>query len=323
MGFQISHIYRAGLFVLVYLFFLLTSCGEEAEFSDNGAKIVQSNDSITSDTPEPTDVGQSADANPDNSDIDETPEGVVIIENPIQESMSSTALTWLWQCQTLEAEREENDPNTPLLEGSGNHPVSLHNELPLELTIEGNLCRPSDKERDIILIVDVSGSMRNNDPTDPVNGGCGRKTAAKNLIDSLKDSNVARMGLITFDNNVIVNSNNFLTPADFETAYLTDDVFCLNAGGTDFVNAFSGADAVLLNGRANSSKELFLITDGQPNDMALSKAKADETRANALIATIMLGDQDDSHLKNDIASKDSNGNPIHVIAKDAGDFGDT
>lgn len=259
--------------------------------------------------------GSSSTSNDQKDDVNQSTDAVL---------GASTNLNWFWQCEqdpintdTLGVEKNS------LLVGTGPHTLQSSKQAQVKLNISGQLCPTQNMDRDIVVVVDISSSnaddlfSRGNDPKSK---DCGRKTAVAALIKNLKLNPTARVGIVTFESNVNVNSQILLTASEFESAYVTDEILCEAKGGTDYVNALLAAQNVLATGRESATKEMYFITDGEPDSESEAKDAADTVKESTTIATIMLGNSNDNFLKNDIASKNEKGEPLHAISTKATDL---
>lgn len=107
-------------------------------------------------------------------------------------------------------------------------------------------------ERDIVLALDVSGSM-NGTPLEET------KNAAIEFVNTVLDDN-ARIGVVTYDSDVT-------TVCDLSTRkqYLTDNITALQAGGsTNIDGALQKAEQMLDESNARK-KIIVLMSDGEPN----------------------------------------------------------
>jgi len=292
---------------------LHSSCGETQFTGKKIPKPVEAETPKQDDPPEPF----SAEAVPETPIEIVAPEPPIVIDPTIDEQ--SFSLAWEWQCASTPTSLtpKKLELGQVLLKGAGPHQISTTSDFSMNIDIRGQICQPQNLAREIVLVVDVSGSMGGVDGSDPLAVDCGRKTAIKALLDNLKLEKDVKIGLITFDDVVIVNSVTMMKPADFELLHLKDNELCVAGDGTNYVGALAEAQTMLATGLATSKKEVFFLTDGLPNDLNDSANKAAEVRINATIAAVMLGNADDTHLKNSIASKGANNLPLFAKAVDA------
>lgn len=108
-------------------------------------------------------------------------------------------------------------------------------------------------ERDIVLVLDVSGSM-NGTPLDET------KEASQKFINTVLRQD-ASIGIVAYDNQANMVSN-----FNMNESYLTNVVSELNAGGgTNIEAGLSTANDMLKSSKAKK-KIIVLMSDGEPND---------------------------------------------------------
>lgn len=233
--------------------------------------------------------------------------------------------------------------NEIVVSGQGSHSLSSkYLDKKLSLRFAGEVCDVQGLPRDIVFVVDVSGSMGGVNGNDPiVNGTCGRRIAIESVVASAGENSGVRYGIVTFSSNVVAKSSAMqpsiaaLTNDILSAAGKTqiNDVLCAAISGTNYDAGLKGVNQVFSSGRANAVKELYFVSDGAPDPGNEGKPAAAALRTTGvtvggkttpvMIATTMLGTEDDSILKNDIASKDANGAPIHARVDRASDLADT
>lgn len=300
---------------------LLAACGGDTDFSGSARQ--------TSDlTVEPAPA--------------ETPPPPVV-EPPVEEIPPLlepfASLTWHWQCASapgaLPAPATDEDV---LVSGVGPHEF-LQGELSgTPITFSGELCPPEALPRDIVFVIDVSGSMETggtgNDSE--VNGSCARLRAVENVISSVP-AGIGRFGIVTFSDASDPAKNSTQLWGD-QQQLATDlqrggssmaQTVCATSGSTFYQPGLMQARRLLEMGDALATKEIYFISDGQPQDRGVAKTQASLLRypgVNAqgtdkpvTIATVMLGGSDTA-LETEIASKvdDGQGNlvPLHAYVTD-------
>ena len=145
---------------------------------------------------------------------------------------------------------------------------------------------------DVAIIIDTSGSMRENDPTYK------RKEAARAFIDNAKDDDQIAIIDFDFDVNVLWRIQNLTSNRDdIKNAVEAID----NVGGTDIGLGLKAAYNELESSSQPNKKAAVLLTDGKDiynyynNEASLYKDKGWP------IYTIGLGDDTDPDLLQDIA----------------------
>ncbi len=255
------------------------------------------------------DASDATDAADDGADTD----GGDVIDVP-----ETLSLFWHWPCATTPTTATPADPQAMIITGAGDYMLEP-NDLALE--IGGEACDPGTGPRDVLFVVDVSDSMRDflNLGNDPVkNGTCGRSDGVNKVLDALGDD--ARVALVTFDGNAKTVSDGYLTVASFRTLYAKTAVLCESGANTNFTKAFAAAQLQLVKGRANAAKELYFISDGEPNSTdADGHLEAAAIKKTATIATLMLKG-DEVYMRDVLASRDAQDQPLHDKVDKAADL---
>ncbi len=234
-------------------------------------------------------------------------------------------LTWFWQCDSAPAPPPETAGGSVVVSGAGDHNFKSASFNKTPLIFSGKVCPPVTYPRDIIFVIDVSGSMTGADPI--ANGSCGRLKAVETIInDIVSRGGDTRFGIVTFSSGLVARSSMLFGDrtnlfADVARGSTISDTICRASGGTNYGSALSGAESIFTGSRAQAIKELYFVSDGAPEDTA-GPALASRMKNPGIsiggkaipvtIATAMLGAGDDSVLKKDIASKDNSGVALHV-----------
>ena len=292
----------------------LYSCGQEASFQGNNVEASERHDSSPNDSLPEERTPELA---------TETPKGAIKLPEikqpqnnnqtpvpkpgeptpPSPPSPKKWELSWDWSCDSYQSDDSA-------LKGPDEHSVSGEGELTVNVNVD--ICSPHDRKRDIIFIVDVSDSMRNwlnfgNDPLDN-QGSCGRLNAIKSVTEKLPAN--ANISYVTFGGEVVDYVGGFLGKDDFLNDHANSEIFCNVSRRTNYKKAFLKAEDILASAREDSSKEIYFISDGQPNSsQGAGIDVAERIKEDATIATLMLKG-DDTILKNDIASRIDD-NPLH------------
>ena len=283
-------------------------CGSSSEFSGSSRTVAPP----TSPTPATPATPPTADAVP------QTPPAKL------------ESLIWYWECtsNTSGAPKPANAQN-PVIIGQGTHQLPYDN-LPAQVPISfnGTLCPATSQPRDIVFVVDVSGSMRENDPLS-AGSSCGRLDAVDGMVKKYADATGdAQFAIVTFDNVVRYQSSQFYTSRDSLYSGMTSpsDVLCAAQTGTYYDIPLTEAKTLLEGGRANATKEIYFISDGEPEpghtgtDIAATLKDPGVTAGGktikTTIATIMLKG-DDTVMASQIASRDQKGNALAASVTDA------
>jgi hypothetical protein len=306
---------RVQRFLVVTAFLALTACGAETDFAGSNGKRGGEDAVVKDDSEAP---GTETPAEPP-------------IENPIPTDTPYAALTWFWECDSTPggAPTAKNDEEV-VLKGTGPHAFYPGQLKGTPITFSGKLCQPAAVPRDILFVIDVSGSMQDNDPR--IGNSCGRLAAIQQVIASLVGTD-ARYGLVAFSSTAVNSPSYYQTEAELFTAMgapiNSADVACAFISGTNYDAALSSAQLLLPQGRAGATKEIYFVSDGQPDFGSEGIARASTMKATGVtigadtmpltIATIMLGGTD-TVLENSIASRDSGGKALHAYVAQTGDL---
>jgi hypothetical protein len=304
------------------LFLALPGCGDSAQFGGNSAAEQSAN--VTRDAPPPTPPPA---AKPDEPAPEPTPD---IAVRKAYQSMS-----WLWQCQNSPTPPPKPANETEVIV-SGKGPFEFNEEelKGTKVTFSGTICPPDNQPRDIVFVIDTSLSMEDNDPV--VGESCGRLKAVQGVISAIPTGS-ARFGLVTFNSVTAMSTTRLYDSGQALFAAVAQgksvaDVLCLADGTTNYDSGLTPASQILATGRPNSSKEIYFISDGRPNDgdgLALSQSLK-STGVNVsgrnipvTIGTIMLVSQQDDQALKVLASTAQDGKLLHAFVAQAQDLAKT
>ena len=245
------------------------------------------------------------------------------LEAPASTSDSGLkAVNWLWTCDTQSGKDGEKSGNV-VLRNAGRYDLKADKNARIPVKFSGSVCTPQQAPRDIVIVIDVSGSMNANDPV--IGNSCGRLNAVNSLLASIPKGSDVRYGIVTFSTGVVAHSSKFFADATglFQDAMASAgvstvvDVLCDAAGDTNYDSALTSAQGLFAAARSTASKEIFFVSDGEPSGKNDGKVAAAALRNSGVtIGTIML-DGNDQVLQQSIASKDQNGQPLHSKVTDA------
>jgi hypothetical protein len=256
---------------------------------------------------------------------------------PLPETI--TSLTWYWQCASDPGAAPVTKGSDVVLSGEGSHTIKKDSiSAGVPITISGRVCPPTKYPRDIIFVIDVSGSMTGTsmapgtDRPNATTKRCGRIDAVETIISDINaQGGDSKFGIVTFSTIKERASTAMFTDktnlfADIASGTTAESVLCAGIDNTSYGAGLSGAEDLLKNGRAGALKEVYFISDGEPTDGTDGNTVATRLKSVGIdirnkkypvqIATVMLGSASDTKLK-PLASIDKSGSSLHAIAKDA------
>ncbi len=268
--------------------------------------------------PEPAQVAYSGEADGVGDLPTKEPEAPA---DPVLEGDQSLALHWEFPC---DAETESSFTQTDdkiSMTGAEHFAFPLQKYDHYSLVSSGQVCLPSEKPRDILFIVDVSGSMKSDEA---VNGSCYRSRAMEAIFENLASSANNRYALLTFHAQVEANSGGFYASKDalFQQIGASPvDTLCPWLADTNYTAAFSAAEMVMAQSRSNANLEIYFISDGGPSgDASTGPAIAQKMKDQGFlidgliktvrISTMMIGGE--NGVMKMIASKKVGGEPYYL-----------
>jgi len=321
---------RFALSRLIVLLLYLNGCGAESNFTGNGGQSEPNGSDGTV-----VDTGSKKPGTSKTNKTSSTPSSEDPLPvGPVGEGFE---LSWLWPC-----DNEVITPDMPegqfhkVINGDGTHTISRNDFGDSKIYFKGRSCDISQRQRNVVFVVDVSYSMRlQQDRVTPgydpmVNGTCGRMEAVRSIINA--GTGDVRYGIVTFDKDLQESSSALFSDRQAlfndvvaRSSYSTiEEVLCAGIDGTNYENGLVKAKDLLdSSSLVESQREIYFLSDGEPANGDEGRDTAATLRQDTTIASIMIGDGTDTVLKNDIASKDSNGNPLHRRAGDINDLTDT
>jgi hypothetical protein len=156
------------------------------------------------------------------------------------------------------------------------------------------------------------------------------------VIDSVP-AGPARFGIVTFSSRANLVSKQLF---DTKAALLADiarggtvvSSICDDEGGTEYAEGLNAASALLAKGRAGATKEIYFVSDGQPEDGERGPTTAASLKTTGVnvgtafipvtIATVMLGTESPTVMRDKIASRGPSGAALHADARQAGQLGE-
>jgi len=251
-------------------------------------------------------------------------------------------LTWFWQCESSPASHAATQGGHVVIEGDGDHTFKSKSFDKTPLVFSGKVCPPVTYPRDIVFVIDVSRSMdgwgaKGNDPL--TGKSCGRLKAVEAIVNDITArGGDSRFGIVTFSTGVEAKSTTMYPSraslfADISKGGNIEDTLCAGIDGTNYGDGLGAAEAMLSGSRDGAMKEIYFVSDGEPTDVSAGPDAAKRLKAGIItnggkntpvtIATTMIGTGDDTVLKSQIASLDSNGVPLHARSVQAGQLAST
>lgn len=188
-----------------------------------------------------------------------------------------------------------SNPTTSTITATTTHfsPFFVANQSAFQISLDAipNTCAvitdPNAQPTDVVLVIDVSGSMSSNDPSNL------RQDAARGFISAMKSTD--QVAVVSFNSSARILSG------------LTNDMGRLNSaisgigasGGTNIGSGVGTAISLLQSGRSDINQSIILLTDGQGsyNESLTAQMRASGIRA----FTIALGSSADESLLRRIA----------------------
>lgn len=220
------------------------------------------------------------------------------------------------------------------LNGDAEHFVDSVRFSQTQMSFNG-VIKSNTQSRDIVLVVDVSGSTQDSDPTRKNDGKCARYDAVKSVINLAKAQSDARFAVVTFDSNVVRRTPGFFP--DLEQMFigeLPENILCRHGLATNYKSALeSAADIFTSYAIADHLKELYFLTDGAPTYVSGNSAyscnfevfcsgipQAQGLKAQGVVlGTVMLGgtQSGSDYLRDYIASSGPDNLKLHVQAENS------
>ena len=224
-------------------------------------------------------------------------------------------LSWHFPCDDSKVEGYD-------FVGAGTQQQNLANVDELKLQVSGVLCDGQYLPRDVVFVIDTSGSMGVSDPIDDY-GSCGRLRAIDHVASYLADFREAQVGLVLYNTRAETLYPKLVSAPEFYANYISDrdnmrELLCKSQQFTNYHRALVKTEQLLASGRQDSFKEVYFFSDGEPHDTFFGGDPAglevaERLRETTTIATIGLGNV--GVLEQDIASR-VNGAPLHRQAED-------
>ena len=261
---------------------------------------------------------------------------------PVSPSVNLTSLNWYWQCASDPGSVPAASGTNGVVQDGGEHVFSQTNfAFNVPVTMSGRLCPPAKYPRDIVLVIDVSGSMGGVTGNDKLkNGSCGRMAAVDSIISSVSSQGSdARFAIVTFSNGINAQSTAMFADkkslyADIAGSKDLSSVLCDWDSGTNYGQGMSGAEKILSSSRSVATKEIYFISDGAPTDGTAGNTIADRLKKSGVsvkntlmpvqVATVLLGNEKggDTALQS-LASVGVDTKPLYALATDASQLAST
>ena len=245
-------------------------------------------------------------------------------------NVAYNSISWLWTCDSASSTPPLASDRDLVFVDGGDHPIDGTRVDGVPLNFSGKLCTPKQLPMDIVFVVDVSTSMRDNDPASRLSGitTCGRRRAVEQVISGISVNSDVQYSIVTFSS---VAARAGRTSAAFfrDQALLFSDlaggaevgtVLCANDGNTEYTDGLLRAKGLLEKGRVSATKEIYFVSDGNPNTGFEGLAIAEQLKKPGIvvgafskpvvIATVMIGTESGTVLRDSISSKALDGSPL-------------
>lgn len=260
---------------------------------------------------------------------------------PVSPTVSLTSLNWYWQCASDPGTFPASSASNGVVQDGGDHIFSQTNfAFNVPVTMSGRICPPAKYPRDIVLVIDVSGSMGGASGNDKLkNSTCGRLAAVEAIVNNIgSQGNDARFAIVTFSNSIKAQSTAMFADkkslyADISGSKELSAVLCQSDGGTAYGQGMSGAEKILSSSRSVATKEIYFISDGAPEDGSDGADIAQRLKTTGVsikdksmpvqVASILLGNQTDGAKLKELASVGVDAKPLYALATDASQLAST
>lgn len=225
---------------------------------------------------------------------------------------------WYFACLGETMEVPEKVEGHLVFAGGGSHATSAAISQEIQLQLGGRLCNPEETKRNVVFIIDASGSMVENDPI--INGECGRLRALKQMFRQASGN--TGFALVAFSESVVFASPQFVYTEQelydqFESPEFPELTVCQALESTYYDRGLEAAEALFEGIPEGESKEVFFLSDGAPTFEHEGIQISQSLKLSGVtIAAIMLKGAD-MILKDYIASVDANGDPLFASAAEA------
>ena len=131
----------------------------------------------------------------------------------VRPQATKSSLTWYFECPTEPGQSPPSTSDNPVIVGDTQHDFYREEMVGTPVTIHGRVCPPRQMQRDILFVIDVSGSMADNDTLDAPNKTCGRLKALQ-AVFAVLPTDVTNYGLATFGSTLSTHSNALFATKD-------------------------------------------------------------------------------------------------------------
>lgn len=191
--------------------------------------------------------------------------------------------------------------------------VGIGEAITIRITLSGDsdLCGQSvvQKPVDVILVIDHSGSMQGT----PLEQAKQAAVAFVNEMDFASD----RIGIVQFSSGASI-----VQSLSADSAAVTQAIESIGVAGGTAIHAGLEVAFNELNGqlRSDATPVIVLLSDGESDRRAAERAANAAKAADIKIITVALGTGLDEQLMRDIASTDSDGNPLYYNSPTGSDL---
>src|SRR5690606_1101052 len=130
-----------------------------------------------------------------------------------------------------------------------------------KLSIYGLTCPYNRDPVDVVIAVDVSDSMHRKDPRRSLK--CGRLSALESIVKTFSGNKDARFALLTFNSTSKYVSSSYQDASDFLKSNANSwRTLCQGDDKAHFDIAMNEAYKLVKDGREDTAKEVYVVTDG-------------------------------------------------------------
>lgn len=236
--------------------------------------------------------------------------------------------SWSWPCgsQTTDEEIEATDT----MEGGAKFLVAREGLAGLNVGFKGTFCESDPAPRDILFLLDGSLSMNWDDPT--IAGSCGRLQAINAVTAKMSQEGDVRFGIAIFAPSFVASSRGFFASRDeLYSDILSNtgksnilDVICSGKLGTDYNDGLAAAQSIINSAaRQEADVTIVFVSDGKPLFEQNGQMFSQSLKENGVNILTVAVKGNESVLRDQVASRDQKGYPLHRRIGSVNDLGNT